>query len=316
MVALGEKLCRNDTKARGYQNCRRQFAPSAGIPVRCTADILPARCRRDKCGAVVEAYDTDAYGSTLIFTGPGADGVWFTDDDVQSNYGANGIIYCGYRYDVETELYYVRNRYYSPALGRWVIRDPIGYAGGINLYGYVSGWAPRLTDASGESFWTWVGVGVAIGLIAGVVAASQIVPGISVIVTATGTVAITGLVETATGLAAGAAIGAVAGAATGGLVESQLRRKTEKSASDCDDDNDPEECRACIAPTGTVGYRWDRVPPAQPHFPFPGDHLNLYLMQQSPAPMCKCFWHPEGAVEPPPLPGWIPITPAAGGGPA
>jgi len=38
----------------------------------------------------------DAYGNTIIFTGPGADGVWFTDDDVQSSYGANEIIYCGY----------------------------------------------------------------------------------------------------------------------------------------------------------------------------------------------------------------------------
>ena len=39
-------------------------------------------------GVIVEAYDTDAYGNTLIFTGPGADGIWFTDDDVQSSYGA------------------------------------------------------------------------------------------------------------------------------------------------------------------------------------------------------------------------------------
>jgi len=89
-------------------------------------------------GAVVEAYDTDTYGNTIIFTGPGADGVWFTDDDVQSSYGANEIIYCGYRYDPETELYYVRNRTYNPPLGRWLQRDPIGYAGGINLYEYVT----------------------------------------------------------------------------------------------------------------------------------------------------------------------------------
>jgi len=39
----------------------------------------------DTNGNIVEAYDTDAYGNTLIFTGPGADGTWFTDDDVQSN---------------------------------------------------------------------------------------------------------------------------------------------------------------------------------------------------------------------------------------
>ncbi len=150
MVALGETLYRNDTKARGYQNCCRQFAQSAKTPVRSTADIFSGRCRRDKCGAIVEAYDTDAYGSTLIFTGPGADGIWFTDDDVQSDYGANSIIYCGYRYDPETENYYVRNRCYSPALGRWVTRDPIGYRGGINPYEYVASGPMGNADASGQ----------------------------------------------------------------------------------------------------------------------------------------------------------------------
>ena len=100
-------------------------------------------------GSVVEAYDQDAYGNTLIFTGPGPDGVWFTDDDVQSNYGANSSIYCGYHFDPETENYYVRNRYYSPALGRWLTRDPIGVSGGINLYGYVGGLAPVVVDATG-----------------------------------------------------------------------------------------------------------------------------------------------------------------------
>ncbi len=88
-------------------------------------------------GNIVEAYDTDAYGNTLIFTSPGPDNTWFTDDDSQSSYGANDIIYCGYRYDAETQNYYVRNRYYLPTLGRWLTRDPIGYQGGINLYEYV-----------------------------------------------------------------------------------------------------------------------------------------------------------------------------------
>ncbi len=102
-------------------------------------------------GVIVEAYDCDAYGNTLIFTGPGADGIWFTDDDVQSSYGANEIIYCGYRFDPETELYYVRNRSYNSVLGRWIQRDPVGYAGGINLYEYVGGRALSATDASGAS---------------------------------------------------------------------------------------------------------------------------------------------------------------------
>ena len=101
-------------------------------------------------GAIVEAYDCDAYGNTLVFTAPDTTGNWWGDAAVQSNYGANGIIYCGYRYDAETENYYVRNRYYSPALGRWITRDPIGYDGGINLYGYVESSPVGAADTFGE----------------------------------------------------------------------------------------------------------------------------------------------------------------------
>ncbi len=100
-------------------------------------------------GNIVETYDTDAYGNTLAFTGPGADGVWFTSDDLQSDYGANEIIFCGYRFDPESRLYYVRNRTYLPVLGRWLQRDPIGYAGGVNLYEFVGGRAAVAMDPTG-----------------------------------------------------------------------------------------------------------------------------------------------------------------------
>ena len=111
-------------------------------------------------GGIVEAYDTDAYGNTLVFTGPGADGVWFTSDDLQSDYGVNEIIFCGYRFDPESRLYYVRNRTYAPTLGRWLQRDPIGYAGGINLYEYVGGRPVAAMDPSGliESYVTHEGI--------------------------------------------------------------------------------------------------------------------------------------------------------------
>jgi len=36
-------------------------------------------------------------------------------------------------WDGDTKLYYYGYRYYSPGMGRWVSRDPMGEYGGINL---------------------------------------------------------------------------------------------------------------------------------------------------------------------------------------
>ncbi len=50
----------------------------------------------------------------------------------------------GYYTDVETGFQLLGHRYYDAGTGRFVTRDPIGYDGGINLYGYVgnspTGW--------------------------------------------------------------------------------------------------------------------------------------------------------------------------------
>ena len=101
-------------------------------------------------GQIAEAYDCEAYGNTLIFIAPDTSGNWWGDEAVQASYGANDIVYCGYRCDPETQLYYVRNRTYNSVLGRWIERDPIGYSGGINLYGYASDSPARNFDAFGE----------------------------------------------------------------------------------------------------------------------------------------------------------------------
>lgn len=45
--------------------------------------------------------------------------------------------YAGYYINARSGLNLTRTRTYSPALGRWINRDTIGIAGGLNLYGYV-----------------------------------------------------------------------------------------------------------------------------------------------------------------------------------
>jgi len=61
-----------------------------------------------------------------------------------SNFG-----YTGQRFDAETGLYYYKNRYYSPSLGRFLQPDPIGYAAGMNLYQYALNAPSNLTDPLG-----------------------------------------------------------------------------------------------------------------------------------------------------------------------
>ncbi len=107
-------------------------------------------------GAVVERYNYDPYGNMFIY-----DATWTTRST--SSY-ANEILFCGYRKDPDTLLYHVRHRDYHPTLGRWLERDPVGYAGGMNLYQNVSSKPVNRSDWLGlRDGVEGVGAGGAIG---------------------------------------------------------------------------------------------------------------------------------------------------------
>jgi RHS repeat-associated protein len=57
--------------------------------------------------------------------------------------------YTGQTWLPEAGLYYYKNRMYSPTAGRFLQPDPIGYADGVNLYGYVGGDPVNARDPSG-----------------------------------------------------------------------------------------------------------------------------------------------------------------------
>ena len=53
--------------------------------------------------------------------------------------------------DEEVSLYYYGRRFYSPELGRWLSRDPIGERGGLNLHAFVSNRCVGTIDRLGKS---------------------------------------------------------------------------------------------------------------------------------------------------------------------
>ena len=119
MVALDKQFFRHHgSKPRSRGRWRDESWQAGKTPGRRAADILSARRHRD----------TSNSSNTSC---------------------ANEIIYCGYRFDTDTKLSYVRNRTYNPVLGRWIQRDPIGYDGGINLYQVVGSGPVENVDPSG-----------------------------------------------------------------------------------------------------------------------------------------------------------------------
>lgn len=87
------------------------------------------------------------YVPISVYVTPLPDG-WISDpNDLDGP--DNSIGYAGYVLNAEREDYSVRFRVYSPELGRWMQRDPIGYWGGGNLYQYTLSSPANFTDPLG-----------------------------------------------------------------------------------------------------------------------------------------------------------------------
>ena len=101
---------------------------------------------------------TGAIQSTNLYDAAGLESSSDTNTSDPYGYGAQA----GYQTDNETGLLLLTNRYYDPSSGQFLTRDPSGYAGGINLYGYVGNNFANDADPMGTSRlsdWYWGGMG-------------------------------------------------------------------------------------------------------------------------------------------------------------
>ena len=112
---------------------------------------------RDQTGKVIWQWASDAFGSVLPNEDPDGDGQKTTIN----------LRFPGQYYDKESGLHYNHRRYYDPELGRYLSPDPIGLAGGGNLYAYVGGNPISYVDPTGEVGLVGAGYGAIAGGIGG-----------------------------------------------------------------------------------------------------------------------------------------------------
>ena len=96
----------------------------------------------DGAAQVVERYAYSAYGEPTILD---ASLTELPDSAVGNRY-----MYTGREWDGKLGLYHYRARMYSAENGRFVSRDPIGYADSLGLYQYVSSMPLDNTDPTGN----------------------------------------------------------------------------------------------------------------------------------------------------------------------
>ena len=147
----------------------------------------------DSNGRIVVKYAYDAWGNYAAGALDYYDGkVQFKNVNSDKAFNAdyekykqlaniNPFRYRGYYYDTETELYFLKTRYYDPEVGRFISPDSIEYLdpetiNGLNLYAYCLNNPIIYSDPYGTWSWSsfWRGLGYIITGVGAIVAGALV----------------------------------------------------------------------------------------------------------------------------------------------
>ncbi len=126
--------------------------------------------RKNLFGDVIEIYnDESALVGKYSYTAFGVCTVELDDGGIATK---NPIRYRSYYYDDETELYYLKSRYYDPEVGRFITIDDISYLdpesiNGLNLYAYCGNNPVMFIDETGKAPKWWQSILIGVGIIVG-----------------------------------------------------------------------------------------------------------------------------------------------------
>jgi RHS repeat-associated protein len=125
-------------------------------------------CQRLNSAAAVTSTDVyDAFGKG-----------YRSPSGINDTYGFGGQWGYYHDYDTPLGLHLLSNRYLDTQTGRFLTRDPIGYAGGGNLYRFVGNSPTSFADPSGlVERWQYVAGGAAVGGVGGAVIGAPAGPG-------------------------------------------------------------------------------------------------------------------------------------------
>jgi RHS repeat-associated protein len=159
---LGRRIVIIETNGSTVTKTRYLWCGTSLCAARDSADVVTrlyfAEGEYRPSGATKSYYDRDQLGSvrnvTNVATGTS---IGALDYDPYGNLlqssgtpTATDFRFAGMFYHPTSGLYLTQYRAYSPYAARWMSRDPMGEAGGVNMYGYVAGDPLNLRDPDGR----------------------------------------------------------------------------------------------------------------------------------------------------------------------